>query len=265
MLQQYRKLSELMGGMLPPLLVPSNGCYMLDSGWGMGWCVYEMAVKYPTLYITGIDRDATVVEQAQSHVNGLNNVTVFVQDIHHFEDTIFSTASFDLIHLHFLAGDVKLQQFPPLMQSLARICSPGGSLVWTEAELPITTSLACQNLCTLVQQGLRVKGHAFSPGNAGNSMGVIACMGHWLRNAGYRITQSKAHVIDISAGSTGNEAFVTQVNISSEQICSFLLEAGVTTVTEFEDIFLEMQQDIQDEKFCGLIYLRTVVGMKTSA
>jgi SAM-dependent methyltransferase len=263
MLQQYRQLSDLMGGMLPPLLVPSNGCSVLDTGWGMGWCVYEMAVKYPSLHITGIDIDATVVEQAQSHVSGLSNVTVFVQDIHHFEDTVFSIASFDLIHLHFLAGGVKLKQFPPLMQSLARILRPVGSLVWTEAELPITTSLACQNLCTLVQRGLKVRGHAFSPGNAGNSLGVIACMGHWLRNAGYRITLSKAHAIDISAGSTGNEAFVTQVNISSEQIRSFLLEVGVTTVTEFENIFLEMQHEIQDEKFCGLLYLRTLVGMKS--
>ena len=89
-------------------------------------------------------------------------------------------------------------------------------------------------------------------------------MGRWLRNAGYRITQNKAHVIDISAGSTGNEAFVTQVNISSEQIRSFLLEARVTTTNEFEDNLLEILQDIQDEKFCGLIYLRTLVGMISS-
>ena len=264
MLQQYRQLSELVGDMLPHLLVPSNGCNVLDAGWGMGWRVYEMAVKYPSLHITGIDRDESVVEQAQSQVSGLKNVAVIVQDIHHFEDTVFSIASFDLIHLHFLAGGVKSQQFPPLMQSMARILRPGGSLVWTEAELPITTSLACQHLFTLVQQGLKVRGHAFSPGNAGNSMGVIACMGRWLRNAGYRITQNKAHVIDISAGSTGNEAFVTQVNISSEQIRSFLLEARVTTTNEFEDNLLEMLQDIQDEKFCGLIYLRTLVGMISS-
>ena len=263
MLQQYKQLSELMGGMLPPLFVSSNGCSMLDLGWGMGWCVYEMALKYPSLHITGIDMDASVVEQAQSLVNGLSNVTVFVQDIHHFEENVFSSALFDLIHLHFLAGDVTLQQFPILMQSLARICRPGGSLVWTEAELPITTSLACQHLCTLIQRGLQVRGHAFSPGNAGNSLGLIARMGHLLRNAGYRISPSKAYAIDISAGSKGNEAFMTQLDISSEQICSFLLEAGVTTVTEFEDIFLEMQQEIQEEKFCGLLYLRTLVGMRS--
>ena len=51
---------------------------MLDLGWGMGWCVYDMALKYPSLHITGIDMDASVVEQAQSLVNGLSNVTVFV-------------------------------------------------------------------------------------------------------------------------------------------------------------------------------------------
>lgn len=263
MLQPYRQLSALMGGILPPLLLPSNGGHVLDVGWGMGESVHEMALRYPSLHITGIDRDVSIVEQAQSLIVSMGNVTVFVHDIHHFEDNVFSTASFDLIHLHFLAGEVMLEQFPTLLLSLARICRTGGLLVWTEAELPITTSLACQHLCTLVQRGLQVRGHAFSPGKSGNSMGLIARMGHWLRNAGYRITQSKAYAIDISSGSKGNKAFVTQVSIAGEQIRTFLLEAGVTTVTEFEDIFLQMQQEIQEEQFCGLVYLRTLVGRRS--
>jgi trans-aconitate methyltransferase len=259
MLQQYRQLSEVMGGMLPPLLVPSNGSRVLDLGKGMGWCVYEMAIRYPSLHITGIDMDESVVEEAQSFVSGLSNVTVFVQDIHHFEDNVFSPASFDLIHLHFLAGDITLQQFPPLMQALTRICRPGGLLVWTEAELPITTSLACQHLCSLVLQGLRARGHTFSHGN---SVGLTARMGSLLSDAGCQITQSKAYAIDISARSKGNDALVTQMSISGEQIRTFLLEAGVTTVTEFEDIFWELQQEIQEEQFCGLLYVRTVVAKR---
>src|SRR6266568_5532781 len=254
-----QQLSELMGGMLPPFIVPAHGSHVLDIGWGMGESIYEMALKYSSSHITGIDLDESTVKEAQSLVRGLSNVVVFVHDIHHFEDKVLLPDSFGLIHLHFLAGEIILQQFPPFLQSLARICHPDGLLVWTEAELPITTSLACQHLCSLVLQGLQARGHVFSQGN---SVGLTARMGILLSDAGYKCTQSKAHAIDISARSKGNDAFVTQLNISRQQIRTFLLEVGVTTVTEFEDLYLEMQQEIQEEQFCGLLYVRTVVAKR---
>jgi len=259
MQQLYRQLSELMGGMLPPFAVPAHGSHVLDIGWGMSESIYEMALKYPSSHITGIDKDESAVKQAQSLVNGLSNVAVFVHDMYHFEDTVLLPASFGLIHLHFLAGEITLQQFPPSLRSLARICQPGGLLVWTEAELPITTSLACQHLCSLVLQGLQARGHVFSQGN---SLGLTARMGSMLSDAGCKCTQSKAYAIDISARSKGNDAFMTQLSISHQQIRAFLLEVGITTFTEFEGLYLEMLQEIQEEQFCGLLYVRTVVVMR---
>jgi ubiquinone/menaquinone biosynthesis C-methylase UbiE len=259
MKQMYSQLSELMGGMLPSIIVPAQGSRLLDIGWGMGESVYELALKYPALHITGIDRDESVVEQAQSLVHGLNNVEVFAHDMHHFEDHVLSSAPFNLLHLHFLAGVITLQQFPLFLHSLARTCHPGGLLVWTEAELPITTSLACQRLCSMVLRGLQARGHVFSQGN---SLGLTARMGSMLSNAGYKCTQSKAYAIDISARSNGNDAFVAQLSIASQQIRTFLLEVEITTAIEFEDLYLEVQQEIQEEQFCGLLYLRTVVAMR---
>lgn len=257
--QLYRQLSELMNAILPPFVVPAPGVHVLDIGWGMGESVYEMALKYPSSHITGIDVDESVVEQAQSLVSGLSNVSVFVHDMHHFKDSVLLSASFGLIHLHFLAGEITLQQFTPFFLSLARICQPGGLLVWTEAELPITTSLACQHLCSLMLQALQVSGHMFSQGN---SLGLTARMGNMLNDAGFKSTQSKAYAIDISARSKGNDVFVKQLSVSRKQMLTFLLEVGITTATEFEDLYVEMQQEIREEQFCGLLYVRTVVAMR---
>jgi SAM-dependent methyltransferase len=248
-----------MGGVLPPSFEPSWGSRVLVIGWSLGGLVYEMAWRYPSLHITGIDANALTVEEAQTLVKDLDNVTIFAQDIHHLNDEVFPPASLDLIQLRFLAGNVTPQQFPPLMQSLAHICRPGGLIVWTEGEWPITTSLACQRLCMMVQSGLQASGRAFTPGN---SLGVTARMGRWLGDAGYRITQSRAYAIDISAGSRGHDAFVRQARLSGEQLQTFLLEMDVTTEAEFEEIYLEMQQEIQEEQFCGMLYLRTVVGVR---
>lgn len=259
LLLQHRYMSELMGGIFPSWLEPSWGSRVLEIGWCVGGLAFEMALRYPSLHITAIDRNASVVEQAQALVRGLGNVTIFVQDIHHLDDKEFSTASFDLILLRFLAGNVTLERLPPLMQSLARICRPRGLLVWTEADLPITTSHACQHLCAMVQQALKAGGNAFAPGN---SMWVTAHMDRWLSDAGYRIVQSKTYAIDFSTGSKGHDTFVRQAWISKEQLRVYLLESGITTAAEFEDVFLEMQQEIQEENFCGIVYLRTLVGVK---
>lgn len=255
----YRQLNELMGGLLPSYVVPAHESHVLDIGWGMGESVHELALKYPSAHITGIDMDVSTVEYAQSLVRRLANATIFVQDFHHLDDTVLTPTSFGLIHMHFLALEISLQQFPSLLSSLARVSRPGGLLVWTEAELPITTSLACQHLCALILQALQASGHALSQGN---SLGLTAQMSGMLNDAGYKFTQSKAYAIDISARSRGNDAFITQLSLSRSQIRAFLLESELTTITEFEDLYVEMQQEIQEEQFCGLLYVRTVVASR---
>ncbi len=255
----YRQLSELMGGLMPPYVVPAHGSHVLDIGWGMGESVHELALKYPSGHITGIDMDISTVVQAQSLVRGLDNAVIIVQDFHYLDDTVLTPASFGLIHLHFLAGEISLEHFPPFLLSLARISRPGGLLVWTEAELPITTSLACQHLCALILQALQASGYALSQGN---SLGLTAQMSGMLDDAGYRCTHSKAYAIDISAKSKGNHAFITQLSLSRSQIRAFLLESELTTITEFEDLYVEMQQEIHEEQFCGLLYVRRVVASR---
>ncbi len=259
LLLQHRQLSELMGGILPPTLEPTWGSRVLVIGWGLGGLIYEMAWRYPSLHITGIDANAHTVKEAQTLVKGLDNVTVFAQDIHRLNDEVFPPASFDLIQLRFLVGNVTPQQFPPLMQSLAHTCRPGGLIVWTEGEWPITTSLSCQRLSMMVQKGLQASGRAFTPGNL---LGVTARMSRWLGDAGFCIRQSRAYAIDISAESRGHDAFVLQVRLCSEQLRTFLLEMNVTTATEFEEIYLEMQREIEEDQFCGMLYLRTLVGVR---
>jgi SAM-dependent methyltransferase len=259
LLLQHRQLSELMGGILPPILEPSWGSRVLVIGWSLGGLVYEMAWRFPSLHISGIDANVHAVEEARTLVKDLDNVTVFAHDIHHLNDEVFPPASFDLIQLRFLAANVTPQQFPPLMQSLGHTCRPGGLIVWTEGEWPITTSLACQRLSMMVQKGLQASGRAFTPGN---SLGVTARMSRWLGDAGFRIRQSRAYAIDISAGSKGHDAFVLQVRLSGEHLRTFLLEMNVTTATEFEEIYLEMQREIEEEQFCGMLYLRTLVGVR---
>ena len=112
-------------------------------------------------------------------------------------------------------------------------------------------------LCSLILQALQARGHVHSQGN---SVGLTARMVSMLSNAGYRCTHSKAYAIDISARSKGNGAFIMQMNSSRQQIYAFLLDSGLTTAPEFEDLYAEILQEIREEQFCGLLYVRTVVA-----
>lgn len=255
LLLQYRQVSELMGGALSPMIDLAWGSRVLDVGCGVGGWVYEMAWRHSSLRISGIDSSTYLIEKAQALVEGLDNVTVFAHDIFQLDDEVFSPGTFDLIHMGFLAREVTPKQFPPLIQSLVRICRPGGFIVWTEAELPISNSFACQHLCALVQSGLKAAGRAFTPGNC---LGVTAYMGHWLGNAKCHISQDTAYAIEVSTGTKGHDAFVLQMRAFGEQVKPFLLEMGVTTAAELEDIL----QEIQQEGFCGIVFLRTVVAVK---
>lgn len=164
-----------------------------------------------------------------------------------------------MIHLRFLVGEVTIHEFPPLVHSLARLCRPGGFFAWTEAELPITTSPACQQLCALVLSGLQAAGRAFSPGHF---LGITAHIAHWLRDAGCHIAQDKAYVIEVSTGTKAHDAFARQASFFAQQVRPFLLQTGATTEREFEKVLAQMQREIQDEGFCGVLYLRWVVGIR---
>jgi hypothetical protein len=248
-----------MGGLLPPFVVPKSGAQILDIGLGMGESVYELALKYPASHIIGIDREESTISYAQSLVHGLSNVSVYAQNIPQFDDKVLNPASCDLIYLHFLVGESTLQQFPQLLLSLSRFTRPDGFLVWTEAELPITTSLAFQRLCSLILRALQASGHVYSQGN---SVGLTARMGSLLSSAGYRCTHSKAYAIDVSAGSKGNHIFIILLSNFRLQIRRLLLQSGLTSVAEFEGLYTEMQQEIREEQFCGLLYMRTVVAKR---
>ncbi len=253
----YTQLSELMDGTLPPFVIPSSGMRVLDTGWGMGESVYELSLKYPTLHITGITKDESIFMHAQSLITGLNNVSLCMQNIPQLDDSFLTPASYELIHVHFLAAEITLQEIPQLLKSLSRLSRSGRYIVWIEAELPITTSIAFQRLCSLLLQALQVRGQAHTQGN---TLGLTARMGRMLEEAGYKYVYSKAYAIDISAMSKGNDACISQLSISRQQIRTFLLESGLTTDSEFEDLYEEIQQEIREKWFCGLLYVRTVVA-----
>jgi len=82
-----------------------------------------------------------------------------------------------------------------------------------------------------------------------------------MSDAGCRVAQDRAYTIEVSAGTRGHDMFVREVEVFGQLIQPFLLELGVT-VERFDEVFQRVLREIREEEFCGICYLRTVVGVK---
>ncbi len=255
------QLSELMGGLVPVCLDLTSVQRVLDVACGVGGWVVDMARTYPHMQVLGIDKSAYFIERARSLAcsEEVSNAIFMVRDMHCLEGEHFLPESFDLIHLRFIAGEASPQTLQPLVQELVRLCRPGGFILWTESELPITNSLACEQLKAVVLRALQAAGRAFSPGSC---LGITPLMGCLLRDAGCRVTRDIAHVLDVSAGTTAHRLFCRQAWVFGCQVRPFLLKTDVTTVREFEEVFGRMQKEIKGDTFRGMCFLRTVMRVK---
>lgn len=259
LLLQHRYLSECMGGVLPTSLDLSHVKRTLDANCGAGGWVYELAWNHPSLYVTGVDGRPDYVEKAQELVSLLGNAEVMRQDIRHLSDEILLPASFDLVHARFLVSMLSPQEYPAILTSLVRRCRVGSLFVWDELEFPITNSPACQTFYTLIQGRLKAAERAFSPGN---SLGITAMMRSLIQEAGCKVTLDRVYAIEVSSGTKGLYTFAWQMWKLGKQMRSFLLEAGVTTEESYEELCSQALREILDDSFCGLMYVRTLVGSR---
>src|SRR5579859_341071 len=259
LLLQHRYLSECMGGVLPAALDLSQVKRALDAPCGASGWVYELAWNHPSMHVTGIDGRPAYVEKARELVNLLGNATVTQQDIQQLSDEMIPLASFDLVHARFLVSMLSPREYPAVLAALVRRCRAGGLFVWDELEYPITNSPACQAFYALIQDRLKAAGRAFSPGNP---LGITAMMSSFIQEAGCKVTLDVASAIEISSGTRGRDAFAWQMWQLSKQLRSFLLDARVTTEAFFDELCVQAQQEISHDNFFGLIYVRTLVGMR---
>jgi len=185
-------------------------------------------------------------------------VAFLAQELDEILLTIFPQGSFDLVHLSLLGRYILKANYPALAQASAALCRPGGMLCWTEAELPITNSPACEQLTSLVCEALEKAGQSFitermwevaalfSPHSGmveterststRRHLGITMMLGGWLRDAGCgaipetttsslwgkdsHVIHKEASVIEVSVGQPAHEAFVRQAMRLSQRVKS---------------------------------------------
>jgi ubiquinone/menaquinone biosynthesis C-methylase UbiE len=298
-LEFQRILLEEMGELLPTKLLAecdlSRARTVLEIGCGVGEWLRAVARQYPDLQCIGIDEDALQVKVANALAQRdcLAQVAFIVHEINDISPPLFPQGSFDLVHLSFLGRFILTVNYPALAQVCAALCRPGGMLCWTEAELPITNSPACELLTSLVCEAVQRAGQSFIAESmwqvtelfAADSkmmetegsvykrrdLGITPMLGRWLRDAGSgailekatfslwgrdaRVIHETAYAIEVSAGQPAHEGFVRQVMRFTQQVKPFLLRTEVIGEMEHAALCAQLEMELTNHDFCGLSYL----------
>ncbi len=234
LVRRQQQLEALQGGLLPAIVNVKRMHRVLDVACGAGIWAQAMATCYPHLQMIGVENDVRAIEQARMYLpEGISNVRYFTQDIHKLDNGMFANASFDLIHLRFLEAQVTCPQFSPLLHVLYSLCRRNGCIVWSEAELPLTTSAACDYLESLLLTALEGEQRAFSPGFS-LSLGIGSRMQWWLYEARFVLKHNVGETIMINAGTPQHTLFVEELEWFAYRIRPFLLQANVVTAPDYD-------------------------------
>ena len=254
---------------------------VLDVACGVGSWSLELAQAAPSVQVIGIDHRPACVAFAQqmAQQHSLSNARFLVQNPSALETTAapFAPGSVDLVHLAFQAPALLTITYPALLRTLFGLTRAGGTLLWTEMELPITTSPACERFTSLICQALQAAGQSFvppifqelaqlfeqlyehSPAER-RHLGITMMMSSWLRECGYQQVECLAHAIEVSADTGAHPAFMRQIEVGLRQIRPFLLAQGVLDEETYARLSSQLLAEVQQPDFCGLCYLLTVRG-----
>ncbi len=294
-----RVIVEEIGELLPVKLLAecdlSRARSVLEIGCGTGEWLRAMAQQYPDLQCIGIDEDELQVKAANAlaYRDGLAQVTFLAHPSNDIPLTLFPEASFDLVNLSFLSRYVLTTDYPSLARMCAALCRAGGIVCWTEAELPITTSVAFERLTLLVCEALQRAGQSFIPesmwewaeliaARSGktaverssykrHALGITPMLGRWLLDAGcgaprerplYSIwgidecvIHATACAIEVSAEQPAHAGFVAQARRFAQQVKPFLLRTGVIKEMEHAALCDQLAGELTSREFCGLSFL----------
>lgn len=237
---------------------------VLDLPCRTGIWTARVAQLHPEIEVIGLEHLPQMIEYAQgvAEAQRLGNV--------HFEllkepiTTLpFPNDFFDLINASFLMMLLHVNEWPAFLQECLRITRPGGSLRIMEAECGITNSLPVEQLSSLFLQGLHLMGKSAAPD--GRHIGLMPLLNRLFRHAGWHDIKRRAFAEDYMCGPGVPFDPAARVEFMANTMNSIILQQQLATSDEVEQLLQEAIKDLEQEDFCGLIFLLTIYAHKPLA
>ncbi len=251
---------EQTGNTLPEQREVSAPHRILDIASGNGEWVIRVAQASPQTQMAGIDTDIELIEQAraQAEAKGVGNASFIIMDP--FQPLKFAEGTFDLVNARFLVGQLPVSTWPQVITEFVRVTRPGGFVRLLEGELPITNSPALAKLDGMLSDALYQTKRSFSP--YGRLLSITPALKHLLQDAGCQNVQQRVAVTNFSADQSAHARLSQDMATTYRLVQPFLIEAGVTTQEEVEQVYQQMLSELQAEDFLAVAFWLTVWGNK---
>ncbi len=230
-----------MGGPLSEQADPASLHRVLDIGCGPGGWVLEAARLYPHMNLTGIDISWRMIEYARAQAQArklTDGVEFLVMDA--LRPLEFPDDAFDLVNMRFGFSFLLVQDWPKLLRELLRVTRPGGVLRVTDGTIGQSSSPAFNRINQMFLCALGRSGH-----HPSEQEGMTHRLPPLLSESGCQQVQTRAHVLELVAGTVGGQNFYQDMMFAMQTGRPFIQKTGCGTEDYdalYEQALIEMQQ-----------------------
>ncbi len=225
--------------------------------------MFDVAKAYPHLWVAGIDDVPLMIAIAKEQAlaagsNAMPLPNVAFHLAHHLASLDFSDGAFDFIHARCLGPKLTCLTWPALVKECLRLLAPGGVAPITELELPVTNSPNCKWFFELIAQAYNLAGKVLSGGNS--ALGIAVALPHLVRSTGFSSVQCHTSLLDFSKDYPEQDSVLQNAVIALRHIQPFLIDWGVVSSGEIEQIYQLAITEMRAGNFIGLAIVLTVHG-----
>ncbi len=256
----HQYFTTVSGGLVANAVEMQQVSTVLDVGCSEGGWVLDLALQYPRVHVTGIDRDEHALSEATrfARFHGISNATFLLMDA--TAGLRFADNTFDLIHMR-AAQFLYDSHFNDIMKEFTRILRPGGWINLVEFEPGATSSLAFDRLLHLFIHTIHTARKKMSEENP--NVGTAARLYDILLKGYFLDVAYTVHAVDFSPTNIlGAKAFVDEVLLAIRNVKSLVCRLNAISPTEYDTLLAQAQEDMKRPDTCGYGYLISAVGCK---
>jgi ubiquinone/menaquinone biosynthesis C-methylase UbiE len=248
-----------MGGVLPEQPESTTWQRILDVGCATGGWLIETAKTHPTTsLLVGVDASSTMINYARNLAKAeqVNDRVEF-----HAMDALrmleFPTEFFDLVNHRMGWSWVRTWDWPKLLQEYQRVCTPGGVIRVTEADLPEGNSPAMTRLHSLLLQATYQAGRLFTS----DSNGVSSQLANLLPRYGVQHVQTRTYKLEYRPGTAQWQSFYEDFSRAYRTSLPFLRK-WIRLPEDYEKLQQQALSEMQQPDFVATWNLVTAWGTK---
>jgi len=246
------------GQPLPEQNAAASFHQLLDIASGSGEWALMAALAAPDMQIVGIESDAQLLSQAQVQAHGVENVRFTAMNP--FQGLDLSENTFDLVNARYLVGLLPAEWWPGVLSEFVRVTQPKGVVRLTETDLPITNSVAVEQMSSWISKAYAATKRSFSP--TGRMLSMTPMLLRLLQDAGCQDVKQVAWNINFSAGMPAYAEMTEDLARTYRLVQAFLVRVGVASLEEVERTYEQMLDDMRSEGFSASALSLTVWGIK---